>query len=78
MTTTQGTCTAKPAKSLVTCSIGTIASGASVTVVITVKPTGPERLQHGDRHCEIAMRPDHSEQHGHDDDDGHQLTPTLS
>jgi uncharacterized repeat protein (TIGR01451 family) len=40
-TTTQGTCTAKPSKSLVTCNIGTMANGASVTIVITVKPTNP-------------------------------------
>jgi uncharacterized repeat protein (TIGR01451 family) len=35
----QGTCSIKPQKALVTCSIGTMASGASVTVTIVVKPT---------------------------------------
>ncbi|HUQ43029.1 MAG TPA: DUF11 domain-containing protein [Candidatus Limnocylindria bacterium] len=39
-TTTQGSC-AKPSKSSITCSLGTIASGSSVTVTITIKPTGP-------------------------------------
>ena len=38
-TTTQGTCTIKPAKRLVTCNLGNIASGASVTVTIVIKPT---------------------------------------
>ncbi|MBA2373518.1 MAG: DUF11 domain-containing protein, partial [Chloroflexi bacterium] len=37
--TTQGTCASKPVKRTVTCSLGTIASGASVTVMIEVKPT---------------------------------------
>jgi uncharacterized repeat protein (TIGR01451 family) len=39
VTTTQGTCTLKPAKLLVTCALGTIAAGASATVTIIVKPT---------------------------------------
>ncbi|MBA2719763.1 MAG: DUF11 domain-containing protein [Chloroflexi bacterium] len=39
--TTQGTCTAKPSKSLITCSLGTIVSGGQATVTIKVKPTGP-------------------------------------
>jgi uncharacterized repeat protein (TIGR01451 family) len=38
-TTTQGTCTVKPAKRLVTCALGDVAAGATVTVTITVKPT---------------------------------------
>jgi hypothetical protein len=38
-TTTQGTCTAKPAKRLVTCNLGSLAAGATVTVTISVKPT---------------------------------------
>jgi uncharacterized repeat protein (TIGR01451 family) len=38
-TTTQGSCTVKPAKRLVTCSLGDVAAGATVTVTITVKPT---------------------------------------
>jgi uncharacterized repeat protein (TIGR01451 family) len=42
-TTTQGTCSAK-AKGIVTCNLGTIASGGSATVRITVKPTGPGTL----------------------------------
>jgi uncharacterized repeat protein (TIGR01451 family) len=37
--TTQGSCTVKPAKRLVTCSLGEIAAGATVTVTISVKPT---------------------------------------
>jgi uncharacterized repeat protein (TIGR01451 family) len=37
--TTQGSCTVKPAKRLVTCAIGSMAAGATVTVMITVKPT---------------------------------------
>jgi uncharacterized repeat protein (TIGR01451 family) len=32
-------CTAKPSKSLVTCDLGTMASGSTRTVTITVKPT---------------------------------------
>jgi uncharacterized repeat protein (TIGR01451 family) len=42
-TTTQGSCSTK-AKTQVTCSLGSLASGASATVVITVKPTGPGTL----------------------------------
>jgi len=38
-TTTQGSCTVKPAKRLVTCSLGSVAAGATVTVTISVKPT---------------------------------------
>jgi uncharacterized repeat protein (TIGR01451 family) len=37
--TTQGTCAAKPAKRLVTCNLGNLAAGATVTVSISVKPT---------------------------------------
>ena len=37
--TTQGTCSAKPEKRTVTCSLGTMVSGATVTVTIEVKPT---------------------------------------
>jgi uncharacterized repeat protein (TIGR01451 family) len=44
VTTTQGSCTAKPAKRTVTCTIGTLTSGASATIVITVKPTNPGTL----------------------------------
>ncbi len=36
--TTQGTCSLKPDKTAVTCNLGTIASGGTVTVTITVKP----------------------------------------
>jgi uncharacterized repeat protein (TIGR01451 family) len=42
-TTTQGSC-GKPSKTSLTCSLGTIASGSSVTVTITIKPTGPGTL----------------------------------
>jgi uncharacterized repeat protein (TIGR01451 family) len=42
-TTTQGSCSTK-SKTAVTCSLGSLASGASATVVITVKPTGPGTL----------------------------------
>jgi uncharacterized repeat protein (TIGR01451 family) len=38
-TSTQGTCTVKPAKAQVTCSLGTLASGRTATVTIVVKPT---------------------------------------
>jgi uncharacterized repeat protein (TIGR01451 family) len=38
-TTTQGTCTLKPAKAQVTCSLGTLANGGTATVRIVVKPT---------------------------------------
>jgi uncharacterized repeat protein (TIGR01451 family) len=38
-TTSQGSCTVKPAKRLVTCALGDIAAGTTVTVTITVKPT---------------------------------------
>jgi uncharacterized repeat protein (TIGR01451 family) len=41
VTTTSGTCAAKPSKSQVTCSLGSLASGASVTIVVRVKPTNP-------------------------------------
>jgi len=41
VTTTSGTCIAKPSKSQVTCSLGSLASGATVTIVIRVKPTNP-------------------------------------
>jgi uncharacterized repeat protein (TIGR01451 family) len=43
-TTTQGKCTAKPSKNSVTCNIGSMANGASVTILITVKPTNPGTL----------------------------------
>ncbi len=43
-TTQQGKCTAKPSKSTVTCSIGTMVAGASVTVIIEVKPTAKGQL----------------------------------
>ena len=36
---TQGTCSFKPAKRIVTCNLGNIASGATVTVTLTVKAT---------------------------------------
>jgi uncharacterized repeat protein (TIGR01451 family) len=36
---TQGTCSFKPVKRLVTCDLGNIASGATVTVTVTVKAT---------------------------------------
>jgi uncharacterized repeat protein (TIGR01451 family) len=39
VSTTQGSCTLKPAKRLVTCNLGAIAEGASATVTIVVKPT---------------------------------------
>jgi len=42
-TTSQGSCSTK-AKTQVTCSLGSLASGASAMVVITVKPTGPGTL----------------------------------
>jgi uncharacterized repeat protein (TIGR01451 family) len=38
-TTTQGSCTVKPAKQLVTCNLGTLTSGQTVTVTIVVKPS---------------------------------------
>ena len=38
-TTTQGSCAVKPAKRLVTCSLGNVAAGATLTVTITIKPT---------------------------------------
>jgi uncharacterized repeat protein (TIGR01451 family) len=44
VTTTRGTCTAKTAKRLVTCNLGSMASGTSATIVITVKPTNPGTL----------------------------------
>jgi uncharacterized repeat protein (TIGR01451 family) len=37
-TSSQGACAAKPAKQQVTCSLGTIPNGGSVTITITVKP----------------------------------------
>jgi uncharacterized repeat protein (TIGR01451 family) len=38
-TSTQGSCTIKPSKNAVVCTIGTMASGASVTITLMVKPT---------------------------------------
>ena len=38
-TTSQGACTAKPSKQLVTCSLGSIPSGGNATITIVVKPT---------------------------------------
>jgi uncharacterized repeat protein (TIGR01451 family) len=38
-TTTQGSCTVKPTKRLVTCALGYVATGATITVTISVKPT---------------------------------------
>jgi len=38
-TTTQGSCALKPSKTAVGCNIGTMASGASVTITLVVKPT---------------------------------------
>lgn len=37
--TSQGTCSVKPAKRLVTCNLGNLAAGSIVTVTISVKPT---------------------------------------
>jgi uncharacterized repeat protein (TIGR01451 family) len=37
--TTQGNCSAKPEKQLVTCGLGNLAGGAAATVTIVVKPT---------------------------------------
>jgi uncharacterized repeat protein (TIGR01451 family) len=39
VTSSQGTCSIKPAKRLVTCSLGSIAGGGTATVTIVVKPT---------------------------------------
>jgi uncharacterized repeat protein (TIGR01451 family) len=36
---TQGTCTPKPQQQVVVCSVGTMASGATVTVTLVIKPT---------------------------------------
>ena len=38
-TTTKGSCVLKPSKNIVSCDIGSVASGASVTITIVVKPT---------------------------------------
>jgi uncharacterized repeat protein (TIGR01451 family) len=38
VTTTQGTCSLKPQKALVTCNLGDLASGSSATVTLVVKP----------------------------------------
>ena len=38
-TSTQGTCTPRPHSLIVDCNIGTMASGATVTVTLVVKPT---------------------------------------
>src|SRR5207237_409313 len=37
--TTQGTCSLKPEKAIVSCNLGTLASGTTVTITINVKPT---------------------------------------
>ena len=39
VSTSQGSCTLKPAKVLVSCTLGSLAGGASATVTIVVKPT---------------------------------------
>ena len=39
VTTTQGTCAPKPQQQVVTCSVGNVASGATVTVTLVIKPT---------------------------------------
>jgi len=39
VTSSQGSCTIKPEKRLVTCSLGSVAGGAKATVTIVVKPT---------------------------------------
>jgi uncharacterized repeat protein (TIGR01451 family) len=39
VSTTQGTCAPKPQQQVVTCSLGTMASGATVTVTLVIKPT---------------------------------------
>ena len=44
VTTSQGTCSLKPAKALVTCSLGSLAKGSSATVTIVVKPTVKETI----------------------------------
>jgi hypothetical protein len=38
-TTTQGTCSQKPTRGRITCSLGAMASGQTVTVTLVVKPT---------------------------------------
>ena len=38
-TTTQGSCTLKPSKTAVVCTVGTMASGGSITITLVVKPT---------------------------------------
>ncbi len=37
--TTQGTCSQKPSRGKITCSLGTMTSGQTVTVTVVVKPT---------------------------------------
>lgn len=44
VTTSQGSCSNKAPKGVVTCTIGTVAVGVQVTVTIRVKPTGPGTL----------------------------------
>jgi uncharacterized repeat protein (TIGR01451 family) len=39
VTTTQGTCAPKPQQQVVTCSVGNMAAGATVTVTLVIKPT---------------------------------------
>jgi uncharacterized repeat protein (TIGR01451 family) len=39
VSTTQGTCAPKPQQQVVACSVGTMASGATVTVTLVIKPT---------------------------------------
>jgi len=38
-TTTKGSCVLKPSKNIVSCDIGSVASGSAVTITIVVKPT---------------------------------------
>src|SRR5207244_3959129 len=66
---TQGTCTNK--KGTLTCSVGTLASGASavITVSVTAPVQGGFDHQHGDREGQ-PDRPQHRQQHGVGHHDG--------
>jgi len=39
VSSSQGSCAPKPQQQTVACSIGTMASGATVTITLTIKPT---------------------------------------
>ena len=62
---------------MVTCSLGTLASGAAATVTITTQADGEGNGdEHGDRDSLLARRSQQREQHRDGDDDRHPVVHT--